>query len=51
LFFWNTVSLCKPGCPGIHSVNWLVSNSEIYLPLPPECMCSHSWTPNYILIH
>ena len=37
LSFWDRVSLCSPVCPGTHSVTRLASNSEIRLPLPPEC--------------
>jgi hypothetical protein len=36
LFFQDRVSLCSPGCPGTHFVDQ-ASNSEIRLPLPPEC--------------
>jgi hypothetical protein len=32
-FFQDRVSLYSPGCPGTR----LASNSEIHLPLPPEC--------------
>jgi hypothetical protein len=34
-FFRDRVSLCSLGCPGIHSVDQVSSNSEIHLPLPP----------------
>ncbi|GAB1285771.1 Adenylosuccinate synthetase isozyme 2 [Apodemus speciosus] len=33
---FTAVSLCSPGCPGTYSVDRLVSNSEIRLPLPPN---------------
>jgi hypothetical protein len=41
-FFWgggfqDSVSLYSPGCPGTHFVDQAGSNSEILLPLPPEC--------------
>jgi hypothetical protein len=33
--FFETVSLCSPGCPGTHSVDQ--TGLEICLPLPPKC--------------
>jgi hypothetical protein len=45
--FLNRISLYSPGCPGTHFVDqagFEASNSEIPLPLPPEC-----WEKNYFL--
>jgi hypothetical protein len=37
LVFQDRVSLYSPGCPGTHFVDQSGLNSEICLPLPPEC--------------
>jgi len=37
LLFQARVSLYSPSCPGTHSGVRLASNSELCLPLPPEC--------------
>ena len=36
-FFLDRVSLCIPGCSVTHSVDQAGLDSEIRLPLPPEC--------------
>jgi hypothetical protein len=38
--FGEKVSLCIPGYAGTNSVDQVALNSEIHLPLPPECHCS-----------
>ena len=39
LFCFETVFLCSPGCPSAHYIDLtrLALNSEIFLPLLPEC--------------
>ena len=36
-FFFDKVSLYSPGCLGTHSIDQVGLESEIRLPLPPEC--------------
>ena len=43
LCFWDRISLHSPGCPEAHSIDQAgLKLIEIYLPLPPECMCHPS---------
>lgn len=36
-FFWDTLLLCSPGCPGSHSVGWASFKLSILLLQPTEC--------------
>lgn len=45
---WDRISLCSPGCLGVHCVDWAsLEPAAIWLPLPPGCRGFSTWVSHH----